>query len=160
MRRRLPAYGRELQHARERWRGPPINRVLVIIGRDWGRLPADEFCVCASPDHPPEYYDWSVLAGLPVDVVARDGTDIEPYAGKIGEWGAPVRLHWLLSEPDWPVPMGRYQVDIAEAAFCRRVFSESGAGRWPDWWSDSRDRQYAARKLAWQASQAADTLRL
>ena len=157
MRKRLPAGGRNLRAARERYNAPAIERVWVIVGADWGRLPPDDFVLCVNPEAAPDSYDFTILAGLPVDVVSRDGAEIEPFAGEIAHCTAPVRLHWLLGEPDWPIPIGPHREDVADVAFCQRKLSKAGA-TWPSWWSDTRDKEYGARKRAYLASQAADAI--
>jgi len=159
--RRLPAYGRALAQARDRGEHPA--RVWIIVGSDWGRRPRDAPSLCVSPWYRAGDMDWHLVAGVAVDVVERersDAADIGELVGDVARHAAPVRLCWVATEPDWPMPAGLpVTTDAAELAFASRAWDDvAGRWRWPPWWSDRLERDYRARARAYRLAIVEDLI--
>jgi len=131
--------------------------VWVIYGDDWGRRPAGAPSVCLKGADRPEQYDWAVLAGVPVHVVPRVGAGCGlRLAAEIARVAAPVVLHWVAGEEDWPNAPGRpAQAELAEAMLTERV----RLGDWPAYWSGALQQDYDRRRERYQAAVIADSLR-
>ena len=93
--RLLPPFGRALLTQRQRGQHP--ERVWIIYGRDcWERRPTDAPVLCVPDDYAPGRYDWSLLAGLPADIVWRDGGFIHALAAEVAQFAAPVNVCYRL----------------------------------------------------------------
>lgn len=170
----MPAYGRALFDARLAGQHPLT--AWVILGDDWGRLPADFPAVCIGDDWLPGTTDWRLLAGLPVRVVCRwpwsEDQDHPlgwlPFLSLLGELAqvaAPVVAYW--QDADWP---GRWQrcaadaADLARAAAMQLSAPALGAcprgewqtcvrrrvQQWPAPWSWGLLDDYERRAGVWQ----------
>jgi hypothetical protein len=89
-----------------------------------------------------------VLAGLPAAAVARDvdADQITLALAGLARLAAPVTVHWVPGEGDWPYVAGqRCALDAAAWMWASRR-----GGAWPAGWTEGLQRDYQARKLAYR----------
>lgn len=139
---KLPAYGRDLITLRDAGQHP--DRVWVLVGDDWSRRPVNAPSLCIKTADRAEGFDWSICAGLPVHVVDRCG-DVLGVAAAVARYAAPVVVHWIYGEEDWPAPLGgKGQADVTVLMWSLRERVKSGF-RFTCGWSDDLDADYRAR---------------
>jgi len=85
---KLPAYGRELREQRDAGMHP--ERILIIYG-DAITRPDGALCVFAA-DYQPGTIDWSVVAGVPVDIEWRNGELARELVAELAAATAPVYI--------------------------------------------------------------------
>lgn len=130
-RTKLPPYGRTVLEARDAAmaRGSTLELVRVYYGTDcWQQAKdaAPALCVPAQ-EYEPGKYDWTPVAGLPVELVWLDGDQAQALAAEIAVVAAPITvtvngrqrpltdfLFTALSQP-------RHWTPEAEADYERRV---------------------------------------
>ena len=100
---KLPPYGKRLVEMRNAGNHP--ERVWVIVGKDWSRLPSDNPSLCIPHDYTPGVFDYSLLVGLRVEIVWRSGDAITP-AVEMMPYASPIIVHWISNDDDWPYPPG------------------------------------------------------
>jgi len=136
---RRPAHAHRLLAARQAGRHP-VGVQLVVSDKGWERSPG-----CAWPhlwlrpaDWTPGVYDWTALAGLPVNLVGKieQGTPLLEIGAEVSESAAWV---WLVS---------LYET-IEVRAFLMRLDTPDRA--WPLWWSSERERRAQDNYRRWRA---------
>lgn len=154
-RRQLPAYGRDLRWARDLGHHP--SRVWLLAGDDWGRRPTSTPTVCIQADAEPEVMDWRALAGVPVEIVDRGYGPLLELGCEVARVAAPVTVHWIAGEDEWPTPRGRpISMDIAAMAVGAREPDGRGGYRWPRCWSEAREADYLHRVAVYRLALAED----
>lgn len=93
---KLPPYGRAVLGARDAAvaRGGCLELARVFYGSDcWQRAKdaAPALCVPAQ-EYEPGKYDWTPVAGLPVELVWLDGDQAQALAAEIAALAAPVTI--------------------------------------------------------------------
>ncbi len=152
--KKLPAYGRQLKRQRDSGQHP--DRVWVLCGDDWGRRPRNEVSLCVEAGYRVGTYDWSLVAGVPVHVVERGDVDAVRLAAEIARFATSVTIHWRAGPDEVFCQAGRArQEDISDIAWCQRQ-QVDGVLRWPDWWSDTLESEYRARRKAWHRALVED----
>ena len=143
VRLKLPPYAKPL--LQERLAGKHPARVWVIRGdgKDrWDRRPVDAPCLCVGEDFAAGMYDWTIVAGVPVDVVWRSGEGIYDLVAELAHQTAPVTIHFV-GDGTWPYEPGRaYRLSALEFLF----------GRWPK----EAERDYLDRENEYYAAVLAD----
>lgn len=128
---KLPPYGRAVLEARDAAmaRGGTLELVRVFYGSDCWRQAKDAapaLCVPAQ-EYEPGKYDWTPVAGLPVELVWLDGDRAQALAAELGAIAAPATvivggrprtLPDFLFTPSW---QPRLWTPEAEADYERRV---------------------------------------
>lgn len=151
---KLPIGGRALLTQREQGMHPA--RVWLLHGSDHTRKPRNAPCLCIGPDDDPARFDWSVVAGVPVHVVAREGYNdfVLRTLIAVARHAEPVVLHCIAMDEDWPHVQGKpYQADAAEVFFGARRDA-----RWPHGWTDDLNRDYERRKWIYFRALAATVI--
>ena len=153
---KLPAYGRDLITKRDAGQHP--DRVWVLVGDDWSRRPVNAPALCIKSADPAAGFDWSICTGLPVHVVDRGG-DVAAVAAAVARFAAPVVVHWLYGEEDWPAaPGSKGQADVSLVMWSLRERVKSGF-RYTCGWSDELDAEYRARRDAYSDALRRDAQR-
>lgn len=147
---RLPAYGRQFKTLLDSGQWP--DRAFVIWGDDWQRLP-DRWFVCLKPgEFQPKTMDFSMMAGLRVDIVDREGGDgagLLQMAAEIGRVAAQVFIHFAGDKP--------VRRELSELFYCLRKPC-NGVWAWPEGWSAVDDAAYNARFWQFLQDMADDLL--
>lgn len=149
MRRRYPAFGRQLYHARARGQHPP--RAWVIYGEHcFARRPAGAPSLCVDLDYRSHTLDWSILVGLPAHVVWRDGERIRELVAEVAYFAAPVTVHFI-SAGLWPYAPGQaVQMPAEDFLYCAAIDGSL--------WSPALEADYLARTREWECALIEDAL--
>lgn len=164
MKRRPPAYARALRDLLDRREYP--ERVLVYYGADWKRRPAVEPCLCVGDDYAPWNYDWSVLAGLAVEIMP----DLSRYeielVAEIAAVAAPVMVRRLGKHfvPESSATMDRICAERRGHELYKPWFETADAYLYPVrtdprlavLWSEAAEADYLAREAEYWRAVAAD----
>ena len=91
VRLKLPPYGRAVMEARD---GGDLELVRVFYGADgWQQAKDNAPALCApAPEYEPGKYDWTPVAGLPVELVWLDGDQAQALAAELAALAAPVTV--------------------------------------------------------------------
>ncbi len=153
----LPPLGRQLLFARKRGQHPA--RVWVLYGDDcWQRQPTDAPVLCVPGDYTPGRYNWSLLAGVPADIVWRGGEWIHALAAEVAMFAAPVNVHYRLHGFDTVTLMGFFGGGTQTEPVDAFLFLERWRTGVASIWTDDAEADYRDRENAWYASAVEDCL--
>ena len=149
---RRPGYAKRLIDLRDAGRHPA--RVTVIYGERWRGY--DTPILAIKPEeYEPGKFDFSSVAGLPVDVTDQVGEwpefENSPalfwLAAEVAQWACEVIVHSVA----WPDGSLYGFAEVDSLAFgCKR------GPQWPAWWSDNKMEEYGKRnRLHWTEKLAA-----
>lgn len=153
----LPPFGRALLNQRQRGQHP--DRVWVIYGNDcWNRKPVDAPVLCVPGDYVPLRYDWSLLAGVPADIVYRDGEFIHALAAEVARFAAPVNVCYRLDGFETIDIVGFFGSATAREPVDAFLCMERSRPCVDAIWTRDAEIDYLARSWAWLAAAAEDRL--
>lgn len=91
VRLKLPPYGRAVMEARD---GGDLELVRVFYGTDcWQHAKDNAPALCVpAQDYEAGKYDWTLVAGLPVEMVWLDGDKAQELAAELAAQAAPVTV--------------------------------------------------------------------
>lgn len=140
-RQKLPPYGRTVLEARNAAlaQGDTLKLVRVFYGTDcWQQAKdaAPALCVPAQ-EYEPGKYDWTPVAGLPVELVWLDGEQAQALAAELAAVAAPVT-----------VTTGKRQWTLADFLFT--------SASQPRLWTLEAEADYERRWTLYQRCLAAD----
>lgn len=169
MKKKLPAYGKQLLEARRAGTHPAV--IVVVFGEDW-RVPGvwARLAVKAA-EWSPESIDWNVTRGVSVLILDRSSNADDPYddtgARKLFFMAAEIARFAGFVTLEVPEPLflgeeaGPSRVHVHEWAFCCRTWVP-GQRRWtwPAWWSEEIEKINAANRQRWFAEAEAELERI